>query len=133
MDCEVATGSIATTELTAPLLLEEEEEVKGTKANRLDARLTGPEGLLATFTIKSKAGRTCLGATANGKVKGAELCYFLETGQNIEKDELAHLLQCVETEGLTYAGTPADLTAEFEIVLAAPNAGDNWSVQENTE
>jgi hypothetical protein len=132
VDCEVATGSIVTGELTSPLLLETEEEEAGKPELELDAHLTNAESLLATFTIKSKAGHTCLGATANGKVKGAVLCYFLLVGQNIEVDELEHLLQCVRG-GLTYAGTAASLEAEFAIKLAEPNLGDKWSVQENTE
>jgi hypothetical protein len=131
-DCEVATGSIASTELSAPLLLELEEEIAGKPENRLDAKLTGPEGIFATYTIKSKAGHTCLGATTNQKVKGAELCYFLQTGQNVEADELEHLFQCVESS-MTVSGTQADLTVEFAIKAAEPNLGDKGSVQENTE
>jgi hypothetical protein len=133
-DCEVATGKISTEKLDGTLSLAEEIENGVKVTGRLDVTFTpeaGEKEPFATFTIKSKAGHTCLGAQANGKVKGTELCFFLETGQSIEANEKAHLLQCVES-GLTFAGTAADLETEFELVLGAPNTGKSWSVVEGS-
>ena len=131
-DCEVATEKINTESLEGTLSLAEETE-GGKKVTRLDVKFLpeSPATVFATFTIKSKAGHTCLGAQANGKVKGSELCYFLETGQAIETTEKEHLLQCVESE-LTFAGTAADLESEFALSLAAPNVGKGWSVVEGS-
>jgi hypothetical protein len=125
VDCEVATGKISTESIEGSLSLAEETE-GGKKVTRLDVKFVpeSPATVFATFTIKSKAGHTCLGAQANGKVKGSELCYFLEP---IEESQKEHSLQCVESE-LTFAGSAADL----ELTEALAGKEGLWDIEEAT-
>jgi hypothetical protein len=96
------------------------------------------EGTFATFTLKSKTGETCPLAVENGKVKGAILCFWLES---IEKDEVEHLNECTaagsESGGLKFAGKAADLEAEFSVLMLTANGvsheGSAWGAFLNTE
>jgi len=130
-DCEVTSTEgaekITTTSLDGTPSLAEEEE-GGVKVKRLDVTFEPESGTtFATFSLKSKAGHTCLNAQSEGKVKGTELCYFLGTGQNIEEDEEDHLLQCVPAETLTFAGVNSTFEAEFLVELVSKK---NWDIVE---
>ena len=128
----VVDSTIITESSDATISLAEELE-GGVAVTRLDVLIEPepPATVFATFSIKSKEGETCLGAVANGKVKGKILCYFLEP---IEEDELEHLVQCDEfgSSELTYAGNAVDGEAEFSLKLTGSNAGDMWSIVEGT-
>ena len=131
-DCEVAGGGVKTEPIegTTSGLIEVEEG--GNKVLRLGAlgKPESPATSFATVTIKSKSGHTCLAATTNGKIKGAEQCYFVEV---IEEDAVAHLLKCTEQgSSLTFAGTPIDMEFTGEMKLAAPHLGESWSAVEGT-
>jgi len=139
VECEVD-STITAAEIQGVSTLQSEEEVAGTPENRVDTLFT-PEvagGTFATFTIKSTLGHTCTQAQSKGKVKGEELCYWLDNAtEPLAEDRETHLIQCVETAALTFAGTTADLNVEFEVLLfeanglgSAATEDDKWGIIE---
>jgi hypothetical protein len=129
--CEVTNKEIESRELDGTLSLQTELE-SSEEGLRLDVLLS-PEIVgnpLATFSIKSKTGATCLEATTNGKVTGEQLCFFLE---EIEKDMEEHLLECPKSGStLKYAGNESTLQTEFSVLMATPVSDASWSIDHDT-
>jgi hypothetical protein len=125
-ECEVP-GEIIGSGINASFSLqtELEGEVEGLRLDLLlKSETTG--GTFATFSITSVSGKTCAEAIENGKVKGEQLCFFLEP---IETDEVEHLLECPATGSeLTFGGNPLSYEAEDSLLMSTPVAGNSWSI-----
>jgi hypothetical protein len=81
--------------------------------------------ILATLTIKSAAGKTCIFAKEGQKVSGEQLCTALEA----ETDKIAHRGTCNgEGSKLLYSEKPATFTSESEVELSGVNKGVKWDV-----
>jgi len=126
VECEVP-GEISWSAINATFSLQTELE-GSVEGLRLDLLLI-PEttgGTFATFSITSVAGHTCAGATENAKIKGEQLCFFLEP---IETDAVEHLLECPASGSeLTFGGNAAVLEEEFSELMSTPVADNSWSI-----
>lgn len=129
-ECKLESSTISGAEINGSFSLQTELE-GSVEGLRLDLLLK-PEttgGTFATFTIESVEGHTCIDAQEKGKVKGEQLCYFLESGQEIEEDFVEHLFECLPTGSeLTFAGKTATLEAEVSVLMTTPVADNSWSV-----